>query len=150
MARTANTKLDTRAARARLKTRAKPYNLTIAPKRMLGHIRAALGAGRWLALVEIGRGLSGAALRRQGVLGLADDLVPADGEGILSFSQALAAAALWQPEDGPRSSKIKVREAITSHLRAKRASDGDTAAADKLRAARERPRTASLRTSRPR
>jgi integrase len=131
VARTANTKLDTRGARARLKVRAKPYNLTIGPKRMLGYIRAALGAGRWLALVEIGRGPTGSALRRQGDLGLADDLAPADGAGILSYGQALAAAAAWLPEDGPRSGKIKVREAITSHVKAKRASDGDAAATDK-------------------
>src|SRR5512134_1194871 len=99
MARTATTKLDTRAARARLAHRAKPYNVTIAPKRLLGYVRSAFGAGRWLAVVEVGRGPTGAALRRQGDLGLADDVTKADGAGVLSFGQALSAAATWQPED---------------------------------------------------
>jgi integrase len=130
MARTANTKLDTPAARKRLPPRSKPYSMTIAPCRMLGYIRAAVGAGRWLSIVEIGRGPSGSALRRQGDLGLADDLARADGDGILSFSMALAAAAGWQPADAYRGGKITVRRAIESYIAAKRAADGGAAAED--------------------
>jgi integrase len=131
MARTASTKLDTRAARLRLKPRPKPYNVTVAPKRVLGYVRAAQGAGRWLAILEVGRGPTGAALRRQGELGLADDVARADGAGVLSYAQAFAKAASWQPADGPKGGKITVREAIKSHVAAKRASDGERAAADK-------------------
>lgn len=130
MARTAHAKLDTRAARARLAPRAKSYNLTIAPRRLLGYVRAAVGAGRWIAIVQVGRGPTGAALRRQGELGLADDLARADGDGVLSFSMALAAAAAWQPADAPRGSRITVRDAIESYVAAKRAADGEVAAED--------------------
>lgn len=130
MARTANMKLDTKAARARLKPRAKPYNMTIAPRRMLGYVRAAAGAGRWLAIVETGRSKTGGAKRQQGTLGLADDIAPADGAGILSFAQALSAAAAWQPPDAPRGGKITVRETIKSYVTAKRAADGEQAAYD--------------------
>lgn len=128
MSRTAKTKLDTRTARLRLAPRQKPYGLSLAPRRVLGYLRPDVGAGRWLAIVEVGRGPSGAALRRQGHLGLADDLTPADGVGVLSFGQALGAAASWQPADGPRSGRITVREAVASYVAAKRAADGEESA----------------------
>lgn len=129
MGRTAQTKLDSKTARADLKPRSKPYTQTIAPRRMLGYVRAAFGAGRWLAIVEIGRGETGAALRRQGNLGLADDVVPA-GDGVLSFPMAFAAAAAWQPEDGPGGGKITVRTAIKSYVKGKHAAAGKAAAGD--------------------
>lgn len=133
MARTANsTKLDTPAARKRLMPRAKPYTVTLAPRRVLGYVRAAVGAGRWLAIVEIGRSKSGSAIRRQGDLGLADDLARADGDGVLSYSTALAAAAGWQPADAPRGGKLTLRHVIKAYIAAKRAADGDLAADDAL------------------
>jgi integrase len=133
MGRTANNaKLDTAAARKRLPPRPKPYAMTVAPRRVLGYIRRAEGAGRWLAIVEIGRGPTGAALRRQGDLGLADDLARADGGGILSFAQALAAAAAWQPAEAPRGGRLLVRHVIDSYVAAKRAAAGDDAADDAL------------------
>ncbi len=129
MARTANNAiLSTAAARKKLGARPKPYTQTIAPRRVLGYVRAAMGAGRWVAIVEIGRGPSGAALRRQGDLGLADDLARADGDGILSYSMAMAAAASWQPTNS--GGKLTVRRAIESYVAAKRAADGDDAADD--------------------
>jgi len=130
MARIANTKLHSKAARARLKPRPKPYNLTIAPRRMLGYLRVSAGAGRWLAIVETGRSATGGAIRRQEKLGLADDLAPADGDEVLSFAQALEKAMAWNPPDGPRRGKMTVREAIDSYLKAKRAADGEQAAED--------------------
>jgi integrase len=131
MARTANVKLDTASARKRLAPRSKPYSMTIAPRRMLGYVRANGGAaGRWLSIVEIGRGPTGSALRRQGDLGLADDLARADGDGILSFSMALAAAAGWQPAEAPRGTKLTVRRAFESYVAAQRSADGDAAAED--------------------
>src|SRR3954453_18774595 len=92
MARTANTKLDSRSARARLAARAKPYNLTIGPRRMLGYVRISAGAGRWLAIVEKERSKTGSAVRAQETLGVADDIAPANGDAILTFAQALALA----------------------------------------------------------
>lgn len=129
MGRTANTKLDTPAARKRLKPRPKPYCQSIAPKRLLGFIRPSVGNGRWLSIVEVGRGLTGAALRRQGDLGLADDVSRADGDGVLSYLQAVTAAASWQPADA-RERDLTVRGALTSYVAAKRAADGDEAAED--------------------
>lgn len=132
MARTAGTKLDTKTARAGLEPRTKPYNLTIAPRRLLGYVRASQGAGRWLAIVETGRSKTGAAIRRQEQLGLADDLAPANGDSVLTFAQALTKAAAWNPSDAPRVGRITVREAIRAHVKSKAASEGERAAADKL------------------
>lgn len=135
--RTASAKIDSRSARARLAPRSDPYNFTIAPRRMLGYVRPAVGAGRWVAIVQIGRGPSGSALRRQGEVGLADDIGPADGVGVLSFAQALGKAAVWQPGDTSRSGHITVRAAVDSYLKAKRAADGERSEQDarqKLRA----------------
>lgn len=133
MARIAKAKLDTRTARKALAPRSKPYAFSIAPRRVLGYLRVAQGAGRWLAVVEIGRGPSGAALRRQGFLALADDLSPADGSTVLSFAQAIGAAAAWQPEDGPRVGRTTVRQAFESYVAAKRAAGGEAAAEDARR-----------------
>ncbi len=131
MARIAKAKLDTRTARARLAPRAKPYNVTLAPGRMLGYVRVASGAGRWLAIAEVGRSKTGSAIRQQQKLGLADDLAPADGGGILSYAQALAAAVAWQPEGVTRrNGRLTVREAIKIYVGATRAADGDAAAED--------------------
>lgn len=130
VANTANAKLDSRTARKALAARARPYNITIAPRRVLGYMRPATGAGRWVAIVEIGRGPTGAALRRQGDLGLADDLAQADGGGILSFAQALAAAAAWQPPEAPRGGRLLVRHVIESYIAAKRAAKDNDAAED--------------------
>lgn len=130
MARTANTKLDTPTARKRLAARPEPYNQTIAPKRMLGYVRATVGAGRWVAIAEVGRGPTGSALRRQGDLGLADDIARADGDGVLSYSMALAAAAAWAPPDVVRFRNLTVRDAVKSYVEGKRAADGELAAED--------------------
>jgi site-specific recombinase XerD len=129
MGRTANAKLDTAAARKRLKPRVKPYCQSIAPRRMLGYIRAPVGAGRWLSIVEVGRGVSGSALRRQGDLGLADDVSRADGDTVLSYLMAVTAAAAWQPADA-RARDLDVRGALQDYIGAKRAADGADAAED--------------------
>jgi len=134
MGRIARTKLDTRTARARLAPRPKPYNTTVAPGRMLGYARPVTGAGRWVAIVEVGRGPTGAALRRQGDLGLADDASAADGVSVLTYAQAFGEAAKWQPDDGTRrNAKLTVREALESYVKAKRAKDGESLAGDARR-----------------
>lgn len=130
MARTANTKLDSATARKRLTPRAKPYNLTIASHRMLGYVRAAVGAGRWLAIVEVERTESGSVRRKQKDLGLADDDPNLVAEGILSFADALAKAASWQPEGATRGVKLTVRHVIEAYIKAKRAADGEVTAED--------------------
>ena len=73
----------------------------------------------------------GYPIRRQGALGLADDLAPA-GEGILTHAQARALAASWQPGGGggPPGADITVGKAIEAYLAAKRASSGERAGGD--------------------
>jgi hypothetical protein len=61
MGRTASVKIDSPVARRRLKVRGKPYCLSIEPRRMLGYVRVAEGAGRWLAIVEQGGSMVGVA-----------------------------------------------------------------------------------------
>ena len=129
--RTARTSLTNKTQRLRLKVRAKPYFESVGPRRLLGYIRRAVVAGNWVAQVEIGRTETGSPVRRQGVLGLADDYAPA-GAGILTHAQARAAAAVWQPGGGggPRGAGISVKQAIEGYVAAKRASSGERAAGD--------------------
>jgi integrase len=124
MARTANVTLNTATARLRLAPRAKPYSSTIAKCRRLGYIRASTGAGRWLAIVETGRSATGSAILRQHALGEADDITGAKG---VTYSEALAAAAAWQPNGGPGGA-LTVRAAIASYVAGKRAAAGELAA----------------------
>jgi len=96
--RTANTKLKTETQRAKLAARPAPYFNTIAPKRLLGYVKAGGGvAGRWLVQVEIGRTATGQPVRRREQLGIADDLAAANGVDVLSYDQALTAAIAWRP-----------------------------------------------------
>lgn len=125
MARTAGTKLTTPAARLKLKPRAKPYNQTIARRRMLGYVRAAVGAGRWLAIVQTGRSETGSAVRKQGTLGAADDYPNLP--GALSYEQAFACAAAWRP-DGGTDGALTVREALRRYVAGLRAANGEDAA----------------------
>src|SRR5690349_21732216 len=104
-------KLDTVAARKRLKPRTKPYTISVAPKRMLGYVRMEHGAGRWLAIIEVGRTETKSAKRRQGFIGLADDLAKADNVNVLSFTTAMATAAAWEPDEAARNA-MTVRKAI--------------------------------------
>jgi integrase len=80
-----DTNLDSRAARSRLKTHSEPYWRTIDRGAHLGYYRGKK-AGSWTArLYAEGR-------YHKAALGLADDVSDADGVGILSFSEAQAAA----------------------------------------------------------
>lgn len=97
MGRKANTDLRTAATRKRLKPRTKPYFVTLEPRKLLGYVRAAMGAGRWIVQVEVGRNVTGSALHRSAGLGLADDIARADGFNVLSYAQAMSAAAAWAP-----------------------------------------------------
>ncbi len=60
-------------------------------------MRAGVGTGRWIVQVEVGRNETGSALHRSSTVGLADDIGPADGFNVLSYSQAMSAAAAWAP-----------------------------------------------------
>ena len=69
----ANHPIKTKTQRQELTPRPKPYNNSLGPRRLLGYIRRAGAAGSWVVDVEINRAKSGRSIRRQKMLGLADD-----------------------------------------------------------------------------
>ena len=82
MARTLrDAKLDTRAARLRLKQRREPYWRSISEGLAIGYRRGTKG-GTWIA-----RHYSSEHGRRFQSIGTADDVAEADGEHVLSFAQ---------------------------------------------------------------
>src|SRR6516162_4395948 len=90
MARTRrDAKLDTRAARLRLKQRREPYWCSISEGLAIGYRRGTKG-GTWIA-----RHYSGEHGRRFQAIGTADDVAEADGEHVLSFAQGQQAAHKW-------------------------------------------------------
>jgi integrase len=90
MARTLHdTKLDTRAARLRLKARREPYWRSISEGLAIGY-RSGVKGGTWIA-----RHYSAEHGRRYNAIGTADDIADADGAHVLSFAQAQEAARKW-------------------------------------------------------
>jgi integrase len=77
-----SSKLETRAARLRLKIRRKPYFLLVAPRVGLGY-RRNQGPGSWVA-----RGANGVGGYWLKVFAISDDHEDADGNAVLSFWQA--------------------------------------------------------------
>ena len=81
---------ETRTARARLKSRKKPYWRSIDRGLHLGYYRGAIG-GAW-----VGRRYIGDRRYQETTLGTADDSSPdADGLAVLNYSQAQAKARQW-------------------------------------------------------
>ena len=102
MARTVrDANLESRAARARLLARKKPYYRTIDRGAHLSYYKGAQSAS-WGARYFIGTGRY-AETR----LGKADDVTDADGVAILSFGQAQASARAWFTEQARRSAGIE-------------------------------------------
>jgi len=90
MARTLqDAKLDTRAARLRLKKRREPYWRSISEGLAVGYRKGVKG-GTWIA-----RHYSTEHGRRYHSIGTADDIADADGAHVLSFAQAQEAARKW-------------------------------------------------------
>ena len=90
MARTVrDANLETRTARARLKSRKKPYWRSIDRGLHLGYYRGATG-GAW-----VGRRYIGDRRYQETTLGTADDSQDADGLAVLNYSQAQAKAREW-------------------------------------------------------
>lgn len=89
MARTIrNQKLDTRSARAKLRPRKGGYWAAISRGCAIGYRKGAKG-GVWLAKIVRGK------FRRETTLGIADDVLDADGVASLDFSQAQEKARTW-------------------------------------------------------
>ena len=82
--------LETRTARSRLKAAHKPYFRLIEPGLHLGYRKLANGPGTWIARRYSGEGDYRTENLRtpDGALVLADDFADADGERVLSFTQA--------------------------------------------------------------
>lgn len=116
MARTLrDTRMDTRAARAKLEPATKPYWRLMEPGRHVGYRKGARG-GVWIA-----RRFLGAGRYAEQRLGIADDASDADGVEVLTFSQAQAAARAWfageavAGQPAPRE-PITVGEAVGAYL----------------------------------
>ncbi len=110
-------RLDTRAARARLAIRGKPYWRSIDPGTHLGY-RKGKNGGKWLV-----RWYAGDERYREELIGAADDGADADGIGILNFAQAQAqarhrATAFANSAAGlsPDREKYTVGEALQAYL----------------------------------
>ena len=117
MARTLqDAKLDTRAARLRLKKRREPYWRSISEGVAVGYRRGAKG-GTWIA-----RHYSAEHGRRFHSIGTADDIADADAKHILSFAQAQEAARRWfahlarHDRGEARNGPYTVRECVEEYL----------------------------------
>jgi integrase len=90
MARTLHdAKLDTRAARLRLRKRREPFWRSVSEGLAVGYRKGTKG-GTWIA-----RHYSAEHGRRYEAIGTADDVTDADGAHVLSFAQAQEAARKW-------------------------------------------------------
>ena len=82
-------KLDTRAARLRLRKRREPFWRSLSEGLAVGY-RKGIKGGTWIA-----RHYSAEHGRRYEAIGTADDVTDADGAHVLSFAQAQEAARKW-------------------------------------------------------
>lgn len=103
--------LETRAARARLKVRGKPYYRALEPGLHLGYRRLKGVAGTWVS-----RRYTGKRIYQVERIGTADDFSDADGTAILSYAQAQKAARKKMvvapvPADAPT-----VRQAVETYI----------------------------------
>lgn len=118
MARTVrDAKLDSRAARQRLKPRHRPYWRVLEAGRHVGYYRGAAG-GSWLARRYLGGGKY-----EEATLGPADDVLDVDAGGSgMTFSEAQAKAREWftaaaaTDGDGAGARGYTVRRAIGDYL----------------------------------
>jgi integrase len=89
MARLSRSPLATLTARRTLKVNQRPYWEQITQGRSLGYRKNSVRAGVWVARLKEG------SFRREARLGLADDVVDADGVQVLDYAQAVKAADSW-------------------------------------------------------
>jgi integrase len=117
MARTLqDARLDTRAARLRLKKRREPYWRSLSEGLAVGYRKGTKG-GTWIA-----RHYSSDQGRRFHAIGTADDVTDADRAHVLSFAQAQEAARKWfahlarHDRGEVRSGPYTVRECVEEYL----------------------------------
>ena len=109
-------RLDTRTARLKLSPRREPYWRAMQQGRLLGYRRVGGGkAGRWIA-----QHYDASTGRQYRSLASADDLLDADGNGTLTFTQAQQKAAEWFKEveraGGHVTPPLSVDEAMEHYL----------------------------------
>jgi integrase len=117
MARTLqDAKLDTRAARQRLRKRREPFWRSISEGLAVGYRKGTKG-GTWIA-----RHYSAEHGRRYQSIGTTDDIADADGTHVLSFAQAQEVARAWFADLGRqdggevKKASYSVREAVEDYL----------------------------------
>jgi len=141
-AKTKEANLKTRNARTALPTRVMPYYRRVLGDLHLGYYspRTRGLAGSWIARRYLGKGHY-----ETGALGLADDRpdVPADGEKVLTFDQAQAAAQAWLRKKtvAARAAEagaavVTVRAAVAAYIEARKARDARTGRDAELRLGR--------------
>jgi len=115
-----NPKIESRAARAKLRPSAKPTYFDLGGKLHLGY-RRGKGAGRWVMRVYLG----GEKYTTE-TLGEADDLADANGTSVLNFDQAqrMARERMKALEARSNGSAVTVSNAIETYLAAHSASPG--------------------------
>jgi len=114
--RVKDARLENRTTRGKLAARSEPYWRLVSEGCHVGYYRGAR-VGKWVARFRRPGGGSGYAKR---TLGEADDVLDADGESILNFEQADAAARRWFNEVGNRGGRRKastVGDALDSYLK---------------------------------
>jgi integrase len=110
--------LETRTARARLKTRHKPYFRLIEPGLHLGYRKIASGPGMWIVRRYAGEGkytvknLATAEFR----FVVADDFSEPDGAAVLSFAQAQERAKAQRPAAPERTGPYIVADAMDDYI----------------------------------
>jgi len=81
--------LESKTSRAKLAPKKAPYLISLQPRLSLGYYRSPKGQGTWHASLNPSKGKGG---WKRITLGYADDLLDADGEGVLNYTQAQAQA----------------------------------------------------------
>src|SRR5262245_61772081 len=112
-----HSRIETRTSRARLKRGREPHWRALVPGRAhLGWQRKPEApTGRWV----LRRYVEGKY--RIAPLGLADDTADADGDRVLSFEQAEAAARAMLDRPAGAASRLTVRRAVANYIEFKRA-----------------------------
>src|SRR5271165_6003224 len=107
-----NPKIESRAARARLKPSPKPTFFDLGGKLHLGY-RRGKGAGRWVMRVYLG-----GERYAEKTLGEADDLADANGATVLNFDQAqrLARACAGELETSVKGPAVTVAAAVEAYI----------------------------------
>jgi integrase len=119
-------RLESRTARSRLKRGRQPHWQALVPKVRLGwQCWKGEREGRWILRRFVGSKIKDGkhlySRYRAITLGRADDAMPADGERILSFEQAEAAARAMVDIPASRIHRLTVRQAFERYIEYKRA-----------------------------